>query len=207
MNRAFIGVGAVIALAACHPKFPACREDSDCLEADSHGLQVHCLDGQCQECRTDAECAIGKKCESMRCVAGAASTIPPSDATAATATNSGAAPNGGDNPCQFPKIHFDYNSSALTPQSMQALQQVVTCLTNRPNLHLLIEGDCDERGTEEYNLALGQRRATNVEKYLEGLGVQRISTVSYGKDKPVCSDNTEACMRENRRAEFDIAKK
>jgi peptidoglycan-associated lipoprotein len=90
---------------------------------------------------------------------------------------------------------------------MQALQQVVTCLTDRPNLHLLIEGDCDERGTEEYNLALGQRRATNVEKYLEGLGVQRISTISYGKDRPVCSDNTEACMRENRRAEFDIAKK
>jgi len=202
MNRAFIGIGAVIALVGCHPKFPGCREDSDCLEADNHGLQVHCLDGQCQECRTDAECAIGKRCESLRCVAGTGSTISTTPPTPATASN-----NGGDNACQFPKIHFDFNSSALTPQTMQALQQVVTCLTDRPNLHLLIEGDCDERGTEEYNLALGQRRATNVEKYLEGLGVQRISTISYGKDKPVCSDNTEACMRENRRAEFDIAKK
>jgi peptidoglycan-associated lipoprotein len=206
MNRAFIGIGVVAVLAACHPKFPTCREDSDCLDADNHGLQVHCLDGQCQECRTDAECAIGKKCESMRCVAGSGSTIPTTPPEPAAASNAGSN-NGGDNACQFPKIHFDYNSSALTPQSMQALQQVVSCLTNRPNLHLLIEGDCDERGTEEYNLALGQRRATNVEKYLEGLGVQRISTISYGKDKPVCTDNTEACMRENRRAEFDIARK
>ena len=206
MNRFLLAVGAVIAFAACHPKFPACREDSDCLEADNHALQVHCLDGQCQECRTDAECAIGKKCESMRCVAGAASAISTTPPAAETASNSGS--NGSaDAMCQFPKIHFDYNSSALTPQSMEALQQVVTCLTNRPNLHLLIEGDCDERGTEEYNLALGQRRATNVEKYLEGLGVQRISTVSYGKDKPVCTQNTEACLRENRRAEFDIARK
>jgi peptidoglycan-associated lipoprotein len=206
MNRAFIGIGVVIGLAAYHPKFPGCREDSDCLEADNHGLHVHCLDGQCQECRTDAECAIGKKCDSMRCVAGTGSAISTTPAAPETASNN-AGNNSGNDACQFPKIHFDYNSSALTPQSMQALQQVVTCLTNRPNLHLLIEGDCDERGTEEYNLALGQRRATNVEKYLEGLGVQRISTVSYGKDKPVCSDNSEACMRENRRAEFDIARK
>ncbi len=207
MNRALLGIGAVVAVAACHPQFPNCHEDSDCLEADNHGLQVHCLNGQCQECRTDAECAIGKRCESMRCVAGAASAITPAGTTAATSSNSGATPSGGDDVCQFPKIHFDYDSSSLTPQTMLALQQVVTCLTNRPNLHLLIEGDCDKRGTEEYNLALGQRRATNVEKYLEGLGVQRISTVSYGKEKPVCTENTEACMRENRRAEFDVAHK
>jgi peptidoglycan-associated lipoprotein len=203
MHRALFAVGAVIALAACHPSFPACRQDSDCLEADNHALQVHCLDGQCQECRTDAECGIGKKCESMRCVAGsgsAISTTPPAPETASTG-------NAGAITCEFPKIHFDYNSSALTPQTMEALQQVVTCLMNRPNLHLIIEGDCDARGTEEYNLALGQRRASNVEKYLEGLGVRRNGTISYGKDKPVCTDNTAACMRENRRAEFDIAKK
>jgi peptidoglycan-associated lipoprotein len=205
MNRVLLAVGAVVAFAACHPKFPTCREDSDCLEADNHGLQVHCLDGQCQECRTDAECAIGKKCESMRCVAGAASVIPTTPPAAETASNTGATT--ADTMCEFPRIHFDYNSSALTPQTMEALQQVVTCLLNRPKLHLLIEGDCDERGTEEYNLALGQRRATNVEKYLEGLGVQRNSTISYGKNKPVCTQNTEACFRENRRAEFDISRK
>jgi peptidoglycan-associated lipoprotein len=201
MHRALVAAGAVIALGACRPQFPNCHQDSDCLDAENHGLLAHCIDGQCQECRTDAECAIGKKCVAMRCEAGTGSTI-----SAIPETPVAAAPSG-PNTCQFPKIHFDLNSSALTPQDLQELQAVATCLLNQPSIHLLIEGDCDERGTEEYNLALGQRRATNVEKYLEGLGVQRIGTVSYGKDKPVCSDNTEACWRRNRRAEFDVARK
>ncbi len=200
MYRALLAIGTLIALAACHPKFPACRQDTDCLDAEAHGLQIHCIDGQCQECRTDAECAIGKKCESMRCVAGTGSVISTTPPVPTAASN-------GSDACQLPKIHFDLNSSALSPEALQELTAVATCLMNRPSLHLLIEGDCDERGTEEYNLALGQRRASNVEKFLEGLGVQRSSTISYGKDKPVCSDNTEACWRRNRRAEFDVAKK
>jgi peptidoglycan-associated lipoprotein len=201
MNRALIGVGSVIAFAACHPQFPACRQDTDCVDAENHALKVHCIDGQCQECRTDAECGIGKHCESMRCVAGNASALDTAPEAPPTAPAS-------HDECQFPKVHFDMNSSALTPEALQQLQAVAICITNnRPNIHLLVEGDCDERGTEEYNLALGQRRATNVEKYLEGLGLQRISTISYGKDRPVCSDNSEACWRRNRRAEFDVAKK
>jgi peptidoglycan-associated lipoprotein len=205
MNRALVGIGSVIALAACHPKFPTCRQDGDCTDADNHGLMVHCIDGQCQECRTDAECGIGKRCDSMRCIPGSGSAINTAPEAPPATANTGPATT--DN-CQFPKIHFDLNSSALTPEALQQLQALATCMTNnRPNLHLLIEGDCDERGTEEYNLALGERRASNVEKYLEGLGIQRIGTISYGKDKPVCSDNTDACWRRNRRAEFDIAKK
>ncbi len=204
MTRIPIAGLAALALCACHPQFPGCRNDGDCTDAQNHGLRVHCIDGACQECKTDAECTIGSRCDNMRCVAGIASTAEPS---APVPAKSAAADNSARNFCNFPKIHFDYNSSALSPEALKQLQEVAACLSERPNLHLIIEGDCDDRGTEEYNLALGQRRASNVEKYLEGLGLRRLGTVSYGKDKPVCSENTEACYHQNRRAEFDVAKR
>ncbi len=201
MNRFLLAFLSVAVFSACHPKFPACRQDSDCADAENHGLMVHCIDGQCQECKADADCGTGKTCQSMRCVSAASSapaTAAPAEASSGSSGACGA---------EFPKIHFDFNSSDLSSQAQQDLQTVGQCLAKRPNGHLIIEGDCDERGTEEYNLALGQRRASVVEKYLEGLGVQRISTVSYGKDKPVCSQDTEACWRRNRRAEFDVSRK
>jgi peptidoglycan-associated lipoprotein len=199
MNRFFLGILSVSTLLACHPKFPVCREDADCTDADNHGLQVHCIDGQCQECRTATDCGAGKTCQSMRCVTA------PSSASAPAAPTQPAA--GGAVACDFPKIHFDLNASELSAADQQALQQVAQCLLSQPHAHITIEGDCDERGTEEYNLALGARRASNVEKYLDGLGVHRVSTVSYGKDKPVCTQDTEACWRRNRRADFDVARK
>jgi peptidoglycan-associated lipoprotein len=67
-----------------------------------------------------------------------------------------------------------------------------------------IEGNCDEKGTKEYNQALGQRRATSAEKYLVDLGIfsKRISLISYGKEKPVCTESTESCWEKNRRDDF-----
>jgi peptidoglycan-associated lipoprotein len=69
-----------------------------------------------------------------------------------------------------------------------------------------IQGHCDERGTEEYNLALGQRRANSAQKYLKNKGVpkDRMTTISYGEERPVCSDSSESCWWRNRRSEFQI---
>ena len=71
---------------------------------------------------------------------------------------------------------------------------------------ILIQGHCDERGTLEYNIALGERRAQSAKKYLIDLGIDpsRISTISYGKEKPFCTDHNEECWQENRRAHFAI---
>ncbi len=202
VNRRVLCVLAASLLAlACRPKFPTCREDSDCADADNHGLLVHCLDGQCQECKASADCGAGKSCQSMRCVAEAPPTPPPAAAPAPTPAAPGPAPAAA---CTLPVVHFDFNSSELGREAQQTLQQVATCLLQQPSVHVRIEGDCDDRGTEEYNLALGERRASMVEKYLEKLGVHRLGTISYGKDKPVCTDGTEQCRRQNRRAEFDV---
>jgi peptidoglycan-associated lipoprotein len=109
--------------------------------------------------------------------------------------------------CRHRRVHFDFNSSDLGDAARAELQKVAACLEKMGAVRVRVEGFCDERGTEEYNLALGQRRAYAVEKYLEDLGIQRMSSISYGKDAPLCTQDTEACWKRNRRAEFDVKKK
>jgi peptidoglycan-associated lipoprotein len=183
---------------SCRSKFPLCKTDSDCTaEGSNHGA-IHCIDGQCQECMSDSDCGTGKTCKSMRCVtASSVSSAPLSPPSASE----------GISECNLDKVHFAFDSADLTPDARAALDKVAQCLQKMGAVRVRIDGFCDERGTEEYNLALGERRATAVEKYLEALGVQRVSTISYGKEKPLCTENTEACWKRNRRAEFDVSKK
>ena len=106
--------------------------------------------------------------------------------------------------CTHVRIHFPFNSSEMDPAETSALQRSARCLKADATLHVTIEGNADERGTEEYNLALGDRRATTVAKYLESLGASeaQLKTVSYGKENPLCSEHDEACWAKNRRAEL-----
>jgi len=98
-------------------------------------------------------------------------------------------------------IYFDYDRSNLKPGARSALQTFFQRVQKRPDLHVRIEGNCDERGTTEYNLALGQRRAESAKKYLENLGLEasRITAVSNGKEKPRAPGHDEDSRRENRR--------
>ena len=98
-------------------------------------------------------------------------------------------------------VHFDTDSYSLNAEAQSQLQQQAAWLQKYPQHTVTIEGHADERGTREYNLALGERRATTVMNYLAALGVDkgRLSEVSYGKEKPVCVDATDACWNENRR--------
>jgi peptidoglycan-associated lipoprotein len=98
-------------------------------------------------------------------------------------------------------VFFDFDSHAVRSDAQATLQKQAAWLAKYPSVRLVIEGHCDERGTREYNLALGDRRAYAVKEFLVSLGVDgaRLSTKSYGKERPVCSDSDEGCWAQNRR--------
>lgn len=109
----------------------------------------------------------------------------------------------------FADILFDYDKYDVKESYKSELQAVSQWLTKNSSATISIEGHCDERGTNEYNLALGDRRAKAVKEYLISLGVMssRIETISYGEEKPVCTEQTEECWAKNRRAHFVILTK
>jgi len=100
--------------------------------------------------------------------------------------------------------YFDYDSAELRADTRQALQRTADFLKNYPQARVTIEGHCDERGSTEYNLALGDRRANAVKQYLVSLGVppERLTSTSWGKEKPFCMESTESCWQQNRRGHF-----
>lgn len=101
-------------------------------------------------------------------------------------------------------IHFAYDSAVIRDNDQASLQAIASALQSNPQAKLMVEGDCDERGTEEYNRSLGERRALAAREGLAKLGVDadRIRTISYGKDKPFDPGHDEAAWSKNRRAEF-----
>jgi peptidoglycan-associated lipoprotein len=103
---------------------------------------------------------------------------------------------------------FDYDSANIRADAREALQKDADFLKNYPQARVTIEGHCDERGSTEYNLALGQRRANAVKEYLVSLGISadRLSTTSWGKEKPFCNESNEACWQQNRRGHFTLNK-
>jgi peptidoglycan-associated lipoprotein len=100
------------------------------------------------------------------------------------------------------RIFFDYDSSSVNGDSQQTLERQAAWLKQYGSMNVTIEGHCDERGTREYNLALGERRASAAKKYLVGLGIpaSRISTISYGKERPAVIGSDESAWSQNRRA-------
>ncbi len=100
------------------------------------------------------------------------------------------------------RIFFDFDKSDISAEAKDILTRQSAFASKYPDLTFTVEGHCDERGTREYNLALGERRATAAKKALVALGVSdaRLKTISYGKERPVCGESTEACWAQNRRA-------
>lgn len=106
-------------------------------------------------------------------------------------------------------VFFDYDQSSIRQDALPALQRNAEWLRRWTSTRITIEGHCDSRGSSEYNLALGSRRASAVQEYLVSLGVpaNRITVVSKGKEQPFCSAETEACWQQNRRGHFIITAK
>ncbi|MGB6975217.1 MAG: peptidoglycan-associated lipoprotein Pal [Terracidiphilus sp.] len=103
-------------------------------------------------------------------------------------------------------IFFDYDAYDIRPDAQSTLSQDASYLAAHPSVKIVIGGYCDERGSDEYNLALGQNRADATQKALVAAGVaaDRIRVISYGKEKPFCTESTEACWQLNRRAGFTM---
>jgi len=100
------------------------------------------------------------------------------------------------------RVYFDYDSSELTPDNQELLQEQVAWLKQYSDVSIIVEGHCDERGTREYNLALGEKRAQSVKNYLISLGISsdRISTISYGKERPAVIGSNDGAWAQNRRS-------
>jgi len=103
-------------------------------------------------------------------------------------------------------VYFAYDSYDLSPTSLATLRENAEVLKAYPDFHVVVEGHCDERGTIDYNLALGEKRAAAVRDYLASLGVERtrIRIITYGEERPVDPGHTEAAWSKNRRAEFVV---
>lgn len=101
-------------------------------------------------------------------------------------------------------IHFDFDAYAIRPEDSKILDADIDWMQSNPNYLILIEGHCDERGTNEYNLVLGEHRARATMDYLMSHGVrpERITTLSYGEERPLCVERTDGCWALNRRAHF-----
>jgi peptidoglycan-associated lipoprotein len=131
-------------------------------------------------CSSDAQCGDGERCNSGRC---------------APATDS----------CGLVRVRFAFDSAILDDAARKGLRDDAECLTRRKPTALLIEGHCDERGTTQYNISLGARRADAVRKYLADLGVKtKFDTVSFGKELPVAQGESESAWSQNRRAELRL---
>lgn len=161
---------------------PECIEEGDCASGFT------CEGGSCvaePECSDDADCGVDQVCRRGECQAKPEPVA-----------------------CQLSSVYFSYDSSQLDSEARAVLQENADCIKER-NLRVRVEGHCDERGTAEYNLALGERRANSVVNYLTSMGVSRsqLSTTSYGDQQRVrnCGEQgAESCHRMNRRAEFSI---
>jgi peptidoglycan-associated lipoprotein len=104
-------------------------------------------------------------------------------------------------------VYFDYDESTLSDDTRDKLARNSDLLKSKPQFSVTIEGHADSRGTNEYNLALGERRANAVKEYIASLGVsaERVRTISYGEERPVCTEDVESCWSQNRRAHMVIS--
>lgn len=187
--RLILGL-ALVFLSACHSsKDGTCKKDGDCTDAV-------CVFGKCQECGVNADCKEGKVCESNKCIESAPVTSTESMTPAQTAPVCS----------QTGTVYFDFNIFDIKPEGRDLLTELATCLRANPDSKITVSGNTDERGTVEYNLALGEKRAKSVSQYLQNSGINdsRMHVVSYGKEKPVDTEHNEAAWAKNRRTDITL---
>ena len=190
----------------CGPKYPNCEEDGDCKAGE------FCVNQLCQKCRSDADCGPG-----MQCNAGACDPIPnycddshpcPGGQTCVSNRCEMAASEPEEvrpvssGPCQLETVYFDYDSSTLEPSARDQIAKNANCIRERGMSGVRVTGYTDPRGTEEYNLALGDRRARSVEQYMQSLGVEKGKTSTSSMGEEMARGDDESGWAKDRRVEF-----
>ena len=185
MTRILV-VASMLLLAACPKKAETKAETQTTTPAQQARPADNASSSPANSCTRDLDCGPKQLCIRNQCV----------DISSELAE------------CTSVRVFFPLNSSEMSPDSTTGLERSARCLKADHALHVAVEGNADERGTEEYNLALGDRRATTVAKYLERLGASsaQLKTVSYGKENPLCVEHDEECWGKNRRADLAAGK-
>ena len=189
------------------PDYPKCETDEDCHTGE------FCVNGLCQQCRGDQDCPAGQRCASGACQPIPGYCTSSSDCgpgqecqnnTCVSQTQSVAPPEAPQpvaGQCTLDSAYFDFDSSNLTDSAREKLGQAASCIKQRSLKAVHLTGLTDPRGTEEYNLALGDRRAQAAKKYLEGLGMDTsMSASSMGEELATGSD--EGSWSRDRRVDF-----
>ncbi len=216
-----IGISATHALAlaltiassffatACGPKYPACEGDTDCKTGE------FCVNQLCQQCRTEADCGEGKQCNAgacentpgfcntaSECGVGQDCVANRCQVAAAPQSTPEEAPPAAAGPCELDPIYFAFDSATLEPSARDAIAKNAQCARERGMNAVKVTGYTDPRGTEEYNLALGDRRARSVSQYMESLGTAKsgVSAASMGEE--MARGDEEAGWAKDRRVEF-----
>jgi peptidoglycan-associated lipoprotein len=197
-------------MSACSPDYPKCDTDDDCHQGE------FCVNNLCQQCRTNddcpagqrcasgaceaipgyctsnAQCAAGQVCENNMCVAQKQAALKPPPPPPPTPTA-----------CELNPVYFDFDSSTLSDSARDQLSRNASCLRERHSRGAHLTGLTDPRGTEEYNLALGERRAQSAQQYLKSLGSEGdLSVSSMGEE--MASGTDEASWARDRRVDFKV---
>jgi peptidoglycan-associated lipoprotein len=203
-----LGAFAIIFGVGCGPKYPKCDVDTDCHQSE------FCVNGLCQQCRADKDCAAGQRCASGACQAIPGYCTTTSDCgpgqqcqnNLCVAQSQSVAPPAPPEPissggCTLDSVYFDFDSSNLDTSSRDKLSQAASCIKQHSSKSVHLTGLTDPRGTEEYNLALGDRRAQSAKKYLQSLGVQaQLSASSMGEELATGTD--ESSWSKDRRVDL-----
>lgn len=203
---------AALLVIGCGPDYPNCDTDGDCHQGE------YCVNGTCQQCRGNQDCPAGQQCnagrcdpiegycsgngdcppgqecQGNRCVAATQSTtdVPQADTTPPPA-----------GPCQLETPYFGFDSSELDSSTRDILQRNANCIRERNIANVRVTGHCDPRGTEEYNLALGDRRARSVVQFMQSLGVGRRVLTPRSMGEEMARGQDESSWSQDRRVQFE----
>ncbi len=190
-----LGAGAQCVEHMCRaPVTAQCQKDGDCASGQKCNENKQCVDARVacskdQDCKSNEEC-FGGFCQPKR-----------------SGDNVSAQCRDANDPSKvaLQSVHFDLDQSEIRPDAQSTLEQNAQCLKHAPGQKVVVEGHCDERGTVEYNLSLGEQRSNAVVKALERMGVERkrLRILSKGKNEPLCREQAEDCWQQNRRVEFE----
>jgi len=199
-------LGIVLLGSACGPKYPSCEADGDCKAGE------FCVNKLCQQCRTDADCQTGQACNANACedIQGFCDESSPCGVGQDCVANRCQTPQSEslvrETPptegCQLQVVYFAYDSATLEASARDGIAKNAQCIREKGMSGVRITGHTDPRGTEEYNLALGDRRAKSVEQYLTSLGVDKKSLSSSSMGEEASRGEDESGWTQDRRVEF-----